>query len=1257
MLPGLYRITQGVFFVKGHKNIGYDAFLTALSFLLLAKSDRSNHIDRLKQRPPTIQGIASIISVVTLVWITFFAAMASANDDIDILRAGQVTELWGGQGALSFFDEYSDPAYGDCTDELSGTETCPSVDWDIVQDAERGEVLEVRYLADAGHAGLVVGPGNAVDLRQYAQGDLTFDINLIDPSEVRQFYVKVESGDANSGELQVPGLLIQTGWQTVSIPVSTLTASGALKLSGITAPVVFFPGFQTGAGLRYRIDAIRFTPGTGEPVTPGPDKSVDYELTAFGAGTVADRINPASYRCVFDYGNWIYNAGVVEPGIAGCNTATQTPIGTPTPRIPQLVEPASLKPTATHRWWGSVPFLGEMRVGNPSDAAYITPDPIIARITERGVRLMGIPGGLSLTGDGFLYSLPDPFAEVFDGIAIGHSEHADLNAFMKDASAGSVTVQWLAGAEPVMEAVFTHGSPHVTFKVLSGHLVLRSLRGDGGEKGIFLDVPQRLGIWTSVAGNRNDFLVTGAGDTSFEDTAGREIRIKDDTGQITVTWLPNDSGSDVPSALVEAFLASAEVAIASVEIDYAVDRSTNDVTISHRYLDAAGAPASTMMGLHPLHWKFSEPLETIAVARSARGLIKFSVGTGFSYTLPAVGVLPTLPVLADSLDHARLGELIKAFTQRGPGSWNNRTDTYWSGKNYGKVAELAALARTAGYVAEADELIAWLKLQLEDWFSAERDGALDTQRYFVYDAQWSTLLGMEEAFAAHQLLNDHHFHYGYFVRAAAEICRVDPDWCGSENYGPMIELLIRDYAAGPDDPLFPPLRNFDPANGFSWASGAVNFVRGNNNESTSEAANAYGAIVLYGLATGNEALIERGLYLQASTSAAFWEYWNNIGGYRAPGSAEDNFPFGYNKLTTSIIWGDGAVFSTWFSPLVAHILGIQGLPSNTLTMHVGLYADYMRDYVTLGLSESSNGKPSGLGADEWRDLWWNLWALVDAEAAIADYETVSTYTPEAGETKAHTYHWLHTLRALGQLRTGTGSITADYPAAMVFDQEALRQYVVYNFKAAPLTVTFSDGHSVTAPAGFSVSDNQTQRLDSDGDGVYDDLDDFPANANEWLDTDGDGIGNNADPDDDDDGFSDDEEALDETNPLSRFSCKTGCFSFDVDESLAAQPLTDGLLVIRHLFGFRGESLTAGAVAGGAARDVSDAIALYLSDSNTELDIDGDGASKPLTDGLLLIRYLFGFRGEALMSGAVGAGAERNTAEAIETYILARLPEE
>ena len=83
-----------------------------------------------------------------------------------------------------------------------------------------------------------------------------------------------------------------------------------------------------------------------------------------------------------------------------------------------------------------------------------------------------------------------------------------------------------------------------------------------------------------------------------------------------------------------------------------------------------------------------------------------------------------------------------------------------------------------------------------------------------------------------------------------------------------------------------------------------------------------------------------------------------------------------------------------------------------------------------------------------------------------------------------------------------------------------------------------------------------------------------------------------------------------------------------------------------MFGFSGESLTSGAVAGGR-RDASDAIASYLTDADSQLDIDGDGESKPLTDGLLLIRYLFGFSGDSLISGAIGDGAERDTAEEVE----------
>jgi len=51
-----------------------------------------------------------------------------------------------------------------------------------------------------------------------------------------------------------------------------------------------------------------------------------------------------------------------------------------------------------------------------------------------------------------------------------------------------------------------------------------------------------------------------------------------------------------------------------------------------------------------------------------------------------------------------------------------------------------------------------------------------------------------------------------------------------------------------------------------------------------------------------------------------------------------------------------------------------------------------------------------------------------------------------------------------------------------------------------------------------------------------------------------------------------------------------------------------------------------------------------------IDVDGNGVVDALTDGLLMMRYLSGVRGQNLIEGALGAGATRTTASQIEDFI-------
>lgn len=113
------------------------------------------------------------------------------------------------------------------------------------------------------------------------------------------------------------------------------------------------------------------------------------------------------------------------------------------------------------------------------------------------------------------------------------------------------------------------------------------------------------------------------------------------------------------------------------------------------------------------------------------------------------------------------------------------------------------------------------------------------------------------------------------------------------------------------------------------------------------------------------------------------------------------------------------------------------------------------------------------------------------------------------------------------------------------------------------------------------------------------------------------------------------------------------FRLDVDKNNQYDALTDGLLVLRYLLGNTGNGLILGAVGPGAAISTSGPMLTRLNDLRPIIDVNGDGQADTI-DAVLIVRYLFGLRGNALVANAVSAGATRNTQQ-IEAYIASLLP--
>jgi len=105
-----------------------------------------------------------------------------------------------------------------------------------------------------------------------------------------------------------------------------------------------------------------------------------------------------------------------------------------------------------------------------------------------------------------------------------------------------------------------------------------------------------------------------------------------------------------------------------------------------------------------------------------------------------------------------------------------------------------------------------------------------------------------------------------------------------------------------------------------------------------------------------------------------------------------------------------------------------------------------------------------------------------------------------------------------------------------------------------------------------------------------------------------------------------------------------------DTSTQYDAASDGVLLLRYLFGLRGDALTVGALGSGATRDAAQ-VTSHLSafipanQAQSPFDVDGDGIVSPLTDGIMILRRLLNpsaLVSDAAAMSAITANAKRGT---------------
>jgi endo-1,3(4)-beta-glucanase len=183
---------------------------------------------------------------------------------------------------------------------------------------------------------------------------------------------------------------------------------------------------------------------------------------------------------------------------------------------------------------------------------------------------------------------------------------------------------------------------------------------------------------------------------------------------------------------------------------------------------------------------------------------------------------------------------------------------YYSGKALSKFATLVYTVNQLGNNVElATDAFQTLKKSFDLFVQNKQQFPL------AYDTIWKGVVStagyngdLNQDFG-NTAYNDHHFHYGYFIQAAAIIGSLDPSWLAANKE--WVNMLVRDAGNSVEnDPHFPFSRSFDWYNGHSWAKGLFESFDGKDQESTSEDTMFAYAIKMWGKTTGDASMEARG---------------------------------------------------------------------------------------------------------------------------------------------------------------------------------------------------------------------------------------------------------------------------------------------------------------------------------------------------------------------------------------------------------------